>query len=307
MKKFFIIILFLCLCCTSKTNSQDIFVAYTIDNNYPIFALLSINSILKNNNDNNQYFFYIIENNLSDKNKQKMSDYVNNRNQKIEFIHFDTDVIDNGKILYKHINRVTNIGLARIMLPELLPDNIQKVIYLDGDTLVTDNLSILYNIDLKNRAAGMVLNITPPEGLLKNKQRYYNSGVIVFNLDKWRKNKISNRMLDFINDNFELFYTKNKEKAYLYPDQDLLNIILKNDIYTIATEWNNQTTPSGTLLADSKGIYHYVGQNKPWDFPITNQEYYKTYYKYWNKSSLKKYKYYYFLKSIKHKLLSIFK
>ena len=290
-----------------KANGQDINVAYTIDNNYPIFTLLSINSILKNNYNNNKYIFYIVENNLSDENKQKMNDFVSEQNQEIKFIHFDTRAISHNKSFFKYIKYITNIGLARIMLPELLPDNIHKVIYLDGDTLITDDLSNLYNMNLKNRAAGMAINITEPEGLLKHKLRYYNSGVIVINTDKWRKNKISNKMLDFFNNNPEKFYTNSRENSYLYPDQDIINVILNKDIYTIPIRWNNQTTPSSTILPETIGIYHYLGKSKPWDFPITNQKYYKIYYKYWNESSLKKYKYYYFLKSIKNKLLKLFK
>ena len=71
MKKLFLIFLFFLFLInpvSAKNNKMN--VLFTIDNNYAVYTLLSINSILLNNTSNSKYTFYIIETDLSDKNKK---------------------------------------------------------------------------------------------------------------------------------------------------------------------------------------------------------------------------------------------
>ena len=86
MKKIIAIIVFMFLF-VLPVRAENINVAFTIDNNYPIFTMLVINSILRNNTSNSDYTFYVIENNLTAKNKLKMQKYVNKRKQTVEFIN----------------------------------------------------------------------------------------------------------------------------------------------------------------------------------------------------------------------------
>lgn len=148
MKKFLISIFCIFLFST-QAIAQKINVAFNIDNNYPIYTLLVINSILKNNTSNSDYTFYIVENNLSFLNKIKMKRYVEKRKQKIEFININTDKIDKGKWFYGFSKRITSIAMVRILLPEIMPANVDRVLYLDGDILVLKDLKELYNTDME--------------------------------------------------------------------------------------------------------------------------------------------------------------
>ena len=159
MKKFLISIFCIFLFST-QAIAQKINVAFTIDNNYPIYTLLVINSILKNNTSNSDYTFYIVENNLSFLNKIKMKRYVEKRKQKIEFININTDKIDKGKWFYGFSKRITSIAMVRILLPEIMPANVDRVLYLDGDILVLKDLKELYNTDMEGKAFAMAPNIS---------------------------------------------------------------------------------------------------------------------------------------------------
>ena len=194
IKKFLILLIVIVL----NTNysfankAEKINVAFTIDNNYPIFTLLSINSILKNNVSNSDYMFYIIENNLTDKNKKKMEKFVKKRNQEIEFINIDKPLLKNKELyVHDHCKHVTEIAMARVYLPEILSNDINKVIYLDADTLVLTDLKELYNEDLHGFVAGMVLDISGKvdfkNKIFSFKKDYYNSGVILIDLKKARE------------------------------------------------------------------------------------------------------------------------
>lgn len=309
MKKF-IITLFSALFMATSVHAEDINVAFTIDNNYPVFTLLAINTILQNNKSDSHYNFYIVENNLSDKNKEKMAEYVKERKQNIEFINIDTDVIDDGEYFFGFSGRITQIAMARIMLAELLPKNVHKVIYLDGDICVTEDLKNLYEIDLGNYPAGLALNFSVFESvnLFKLKDGYYNSGVILMDLDLWRKENLSKKMVDFVKNNKDKFvYLGIDSNVFLYPDQDLINVILNGRIKELPQRWNNQTIRGEVLeYLYGGGIVHYIGDVKPWNYPVNPDDGFKLYYKYWNTSNLKKYKYYYAFLSLNRGYLSMY-
>jgi len=296
LKKVLITIFFI-LILPLKSIAQDINVAYTIDKNYSLFAMISIFSVLENNYLNNKYNFFIVENDIPQKRLDEMKNFVNKRGQNIYFIHINSDDICKGENIYLSLhNRISKIGMARILLPDLLPKNIHRVIYIDADTLVSDDLSKLYNVDLKNNIFGMVKDIHP---FLEGKvNQYYNSGLIVMDLDKSRKEKISDKLFNFYYKNHLKFSPDSKGKIkYWLADQDLINLVLKNNIEKLPNKWNNQILADYIMMPQTNGIYHYIGDIKPWHFPKSNVQSYKLYYYYWNKSPFKKYKYYYYFAS----------
>ena len=290
--------------------AQRVNVAFTIDNNYPIFTLLAINSILVNNASNSDYTFYIIENNVTARNKKFMRNFVEDKKQKIEFINIDTSIIDNGKYFYTFSDgqRITPIGMARIMIPELLPNDVDRVIYIDGDTLITADLKELYNEDLGSKYIGMSKNFGNLEYKMYKFSTYCNSGVILMDLNKLREHNISKKMVTYLNvHSKEFIYSGETDNSvYLYPDQDLINVVLDKNIKLLDQRWNNQTIRRVALSDfNQPGIIHYIGPNKPWDFPKYYTYGVKMYYQYWKASSLKKYLYLHKFKSVKREYIDL--
>ena len=309
MKKILIICLFLLLTNVYSFAGERINVAFCIDNNYPLYTMLTINSILLNNKSNSDYTFYIINNNLSFFNKLRMKIYVTLRKQKIEFINIDTTVIDNGKEIFAdtETSYITRIGNARILLPEVLPNDIDKILYLDSDLIVLSDLKELYDTPIDDYYAGMVLNHTlfnddlkETEGIKKNGY-YYNSGVILMNLPLWKQNNISKKLVDCI-----------KRNKLEFIDQDAINIVLRKHIKTLPYKYNNQIflrvinqEELAEILAQSKRItvndikvkgkilipisetciLHFITKQKPWIF-YKDFSAYEYYYDYWGKSGL---------------------
>ena len=307
MKKALIILTIL-LFSAAKAYSQ-INVAFAIDNKYPVFTMIMMSSILDNNKSCENYTFYIIENNLSKRNKNKMAKFIKNRNQTIEFIHFDTKVIDRGDYLFGFSKRITPIAIARIFIPNLLPQNLDKVLYLDGDMLATTDIKPLYDTDLGKYTVGMCKNIidvsykshTFKEG------EYYNSGLILINPDKWRKENTTDKMIKYLNDNRKLFLYKKNSDTYMYPDQDLINIILENKILKLDNRWNNQVLREKIMSPECKdGIYHYIARVKPWNFSRNRSLPQDLYLKYWKASGLLPYCYYYAVTELKEHYIKSF-
>ena len=278
-----------------KCFAQHINVAFTIDKNYPIFTQIVIFSILENNLSKNHYNFYIVENNMTKRQKTEMQKFVEERGHSILFIHTSTDKIDKGINVYKNKfidGRITRIGMARLLLPEILPKSVHRVIYLDSDVIVSDDIAKLYNTDLKNNPIGMVYDIYSI--IVYNNPGYYNSGVILMDIDKCREEKITEEIIAYFHKKMYMFL--GERPVYLGADQDLLNIVLKNRTTTLPFKWNILTNEYGPSLKNPNGIFHYIGPLKPWRFEKKTKNAYSLYYEYWDKSPLKKYKLIYYLK-----------
>lgn len=118
------------------------------------------------------------------------------------------------------------IVFARIWLARALPD-VDKVIYLDTDTLVRKSLDGLYSEDLEGKTLGMVMSPTWEYG--------YNSGVILMDLKKMRSD--DQMWLDL-----DEFMEKNALK-FFFPDQTVINQFWKDDIKELPEKYNHLPKP----------------------------------------------------------------
>ena len=162
---------------------------------------------------------------------------------------------------------------ARLLLPLVLPD-LDKIIYLDCDIVVLKDLQSLWNFDVSDVAVAMA-----PDFYYRDKATlerlgiisgyYLNSGVIVMNLDYWRKHDVQYRILSFI---------MAKGSKLIYNDQDGLNSILHNERKELHIKYNfsyyyfhrligvshNEKIHEIIEARDNPVIFHYFGPLKPW-------------------------------------------
>ncbi len=299
IKKAFIFCFLLCFIFIMPTIAEaknTINVAFTVDKNYHLFTMLTINSILKNNTSNSDYMFYIVESDFSERQKLQMQKYVEDRGHEVTFININTDVLDKGINFFdsrQWLGRLTSISIARILLPDLLPKDVKRVLYLDADILVLKDLLPLYNTRLNGKVAGMIPDgMTPEYSFHKFKSPYFNSGVILMDLDLWRKQALSKQMLSYLHNNIDKFTPKKDSYTYFnFPDQDLINLFLKGKVKLLDDKYNHKDTSNHATL--HVVIIHFIGECKPWvSFDRAYYPYYYLYYKYWDESGLKAYKYY---------------
>ena len=117
-----------------------------------------------------------------------------------------------------------------MIIPDLLPQNINKVLYLDSDLVVISSLEELYQVNLNDYFLAV-------QG--SRKTGYFNSGVMVLNLQKWRNEKISTKVLDWAREN--------KEKLRHW-DQTALNHVIASNFVTIDRKWNTEVDLSQKKL-----------------------------------------------------------
>lgn len=155
--------------------------------------------------------------------------------------------------------------MLRACVSKLLP-GAHKVITLDVDTIICDDLTPIWTADMGDNLAMMAnenCSSYRPYGSL-----YYNSGVMVQNLELIRKEGIDDRMIEMLN-----------TERLPYSDQDAWNIVCKGRIMDLPQRYNE--CPA-TELSQTPAIVHYAGTRQHWKRGVIRGEYYSKYRKYEN-------------------------
>jgi len=164
----------------------------------------------------------------------------------------------------------------RVWLPELLPE-LERILYLDADILVTAALHPLWETDLRGHLlaavtnplyASMVPRVQTELGL-PDGASYFNSGVLLIDLDAWRAAGTTDAVLDFAARHPDL----------IWPDQDALNGVLHADRLHLHPRWNAMpglwelprrflpyTHSQAQEAAAAPVVVHFVGPHKPWHY-----------------------------------------
>ncbi|MBD8071094.1 hypothetical protein F7888_19405 [Bacillus sp. PS06] len=171
---------------------------------------------------------------------------------------------------------------AKLYIFKQIPSKLNKILFLDSDTIALRDIYDLYNMDVSDvllAARGESQTFVKYYGAedkvnilgLSNMEQYFNSGVMLVNLEKWREEFVSERTIQFL--------VENGSDIYLH-DQDGLNSIIQGNWMKLPHEWhphphslNNIFTTGGLCaqltdgdLARMKlaGLAHFLGREKPW-------------------------------------------
>ena len=259
-------------------------ICYSLDKNYIEQFSVSLVSILKNASVKDNINIYVLDGGLKKSDKSDIELLKNIKNFNIEYIKMEVKdfsscpmLKDNNKH-YKNYH-VTLPTYFRFLLPEVLP-KVDKILYLDCDVIVRTSLEELFNTDIKNSPAAMVLDVeTKKESERLNIKKYFNAGVMLINLGYWRKNAISAELFEF---------GKKHKDIILWQDQDIINCVLDGKIKELDEKWNYQFFLYNNIKAKSltnASILHLSGRFKPWLMPFEHPVYdcyyyYLTYTKY---------------------------
>lgn len=211
-------------------------VVYSSSDTYSPIAGISIMSLLYNNKDADEINIYLIDNNISDENKQCFIRLVNEFGRKIFFIP-QPDLVKHTGVEIE-VGRWNISTFFRLFLCTILPDDVDRCIYLDCDTLVRYSLKELWETDLGDKIVGAVDDCRSDnyktELGLSTDGTYTNNGVLLIDLAGWRKLNVEKDFLEFI-------IQHNGDITFV--DQGVLNGVLakKDLVKVIHTKYNVMT------------------------------------------------------------------
>lgn len=207
------------------------------------------------------------DNTLSQDNRNKLLTLVKSRNQLVKFYNIESlcaDKLAAIKKFFPSINktRYTFGAFYRLFIPTVLPADVSKAIYLDGDIIVTLDINELWQIELGEKIFGVVteaenkVNAASFFILCRNNvlkaEDYFNSGVILMNLDALRTSESTmTKGIHFLVENS----TYNQ-----FPYQDVLNYCFATQTLKLPLKFNMLVKNWRKInLEENKAIYHYAG------------------------------------------------
>jgi lipopolysaccharide biosynthesis glycosyltransferase len=269
--------------------NETINIVLATDNNYAQHATVAMTSVLANTSNKKRITFFIINDNISEESKQKMAKTVEELEGNIYFVEPNTEALKDVFVS----GNLTRAAYLRLDIPNILPNNVQKVIYLDCDLLVLQDITDLWNFDMQGNpvAATEDFGILSSKGKCKEKVRnlswnkeysYFNSGVLLLDLELWRQENYANKLTELV-----------VKRNFRHHDQDALNFLFMNNWAKLDLKWNvippifnmnlkvvlNTNLRAKALVAlKDMGIIHYAGGYKPWEYGIHkgfNEKYYE--------------------------------
>jgi lipopolysaccharide biosynthesis glycosyltransferase len=227
-------------------------------NEYSIGLGVTVRSLLENLKDPRPVHLYVLDGGISEENKQRIRDTVAPFNCKLEIITPRTDAINN-LVERQYILKQT---YYRLLLPGLLPD-VPKLLHLDSDLLVLGNVAELWDVSVARTPLAAVQSMSCPyvasiPGIpnftkhgLRPETPFLNAGVMLMNLDIWRKEKLSEQIIRFLRENSE---------DIVLCDNDAYVVKLAGRWKPLEYRWNVEHFAPPR----NAGIIHFIFEVKPW-------------------------------------------
>lgn len=251
-------------------------ILFTVNDAFVPQLAASMCSICEHNREANDVHFYVFSDGIASHNQESITAFIGTYGQTVTFVDiqgftelfgfsFDTTGWD-------------EIVLARLVMARFLPQDMNRIIYLDGDTIVRDSLDNLWTFDLHGNTLGMVMEPTVDKDRLASLglegHPYYNAGVLLVDLARWRANAAEERILSFCQ----------QHQGQLFAnDQDAINVVLASEIAPLPATYNyaniNDQYPLAFLqhlmpkyekgidhaaVKANPCIVHYLGEERPW-------------------------------------------
>ncbi len=270
--------------------NNSINVVLASDNSYAQHMAVAMASVLKNTCQPEKIHFVVIDDGIQKENRKKILQTVENLHGHVNFLETDNHQLKTCFVS----GQLSRTCYCRLDIPNLVNNEIKKVIYLDADLLVYDDIQEIWDMDLEGYPIAAVadLGIMTSKRIRKQKKQfiglddnsaYFNSGVLVMDLTLWRQENYAEAAIRLATQN-----------EFPNHDQDALNKIFLNNWKELPLRWNvippvfnlftkvlrNREYRNQAIAAKrNPSIFHYAGGYKPWEYKKIegfNDYYYET-------------------------------
>lgn len=273
------------------------------DDNFVQHCGTTIKSITTNNS---HVKFYLLTEGLKPENAAILKNLANDNGCSLEFCVVPSDIVKYFPMSKMASNHISIATYYRLFVTSLLPDEVDKVIYLDCDMIIRGSLEGLWETDLRNAPLAAVYqhndwadhNNSWERLDIPREYGYFNAGCLVLNIEYLRSCDFQQKAIDYINSHFD---------HIISHDQDVLNAMFYKQAVALSCRWNYLPLFIEKMFKSAEFplkcdyhrekedesfdpiVIHFVSKPKPWDFGCDNP-YTEEYYKYLSKTPWKDYK-----------------
>lgn len=229
-------------------------IVYAANDAYTQVAGTSIVSLLENNRNNRFYNIYVLSDGIQEQNVAKLHEIVREYGYELQIIDIrekSSELLAMGVTGYANAIGSNMVVFGRMYIGEILPSNIERVLYFDCDTMIRGDIRSLISMDMQEKAVGFAVDCARNEYKryidFPINEKYYNSGVMLIDMKKWRECECQKKILKHLTE---------VRGSYPLVDQDVMNHAIKEDIVAIDSRYN---WLSQYFLYDYQGIkkvYH---------------------------------------------------
>jgi lipopolysaccharide biosynthesis glycosyltransferase len=226
------------------------------------------------NNKMNKIHIHVFSSSLSSESIETLKGITNRYNAGFTYYPMEAALLEN----LAETDRISSITYSWSVMPELIDPDINKLLYLDGDMIVLDDIKPLWETDLNGYIIGAVDDIAAIKFKECDRLRipakfgYFNTGTILIDTKEWVKNGFSRKLLSYARENADILK---------FLDQDAGNCVLYNKRKVLHPKWNQQvgvyflkknfvnSTYSDEILEETINkpvIVHFNGMEKPWEY-----------------------------------------
>lgn len=270
------------------SDRHSLTIVVVCDDHYVVLAAVLIKSIETNLRKGGKIDLWIVDDGISEQSKSRMHASVIPEITQIHWITIQ-DAIQGARLPIDRSSYPLNI-YARLYIPYFIPQNIEKVLYLDADMLVLADLYELFNTNLE---LSILAAVTDPRvktfdnhwgGILNYKElglrggsAYFNTGLLLINTKKWIDAGITEQIVAIINTNVRFAN---------YPDQYGLNIAMADKWLKLDDAWNNFVT----VEHPHPKIIHFVDRKPIYKAYKNNPQYKQLFFEYLDNTAWKNYR-----------------
>lgn len=260
-------------------SSDSVYIACVTDAFYARHLGVTLCSLLENRSEKYPVHFLIYADKVDTQDRNRLAELIGRYDCYHTFLALDTEKY-RDLATYHHLTQAT---YYRTTLPDALDAPIQKILYLDCDVIVEEDIRELYNYPLEEKIIGAVenpgfdryaqLGIPAEHG-------YFNAGILLIDVVGWKQYGASDKIMELLAGTSGAGHLK-------FGNQDSFNAILHDQWKPLPTKWNVQREmfkahrqdPQAYPEAARPAIIHYTSSWKPWDY-LNDHPFRNKYFKY---------------------------
>lgn len=218
-----------------KHNPTIAHVVYASDDKFAEILGVSLVSLYENSKDMEDIVVYVLDSGIIDENKQKLLS-VCRFYRRSDIVFIPGKNISEKLSMDVAVDRGSLSQYARLFVSSDLPADLSRVLYLDCDIIINKSIKELWNLNLQSKTIGALMDAFSKYYRanidLQENDIMFNSGVMLIDLEKWRKQSVEDRLLKFIS---------LKNGKIQQGDQGALNHVLSHDTYCFEPRFNSVT------------------------------------------------------------------